>query len=298
MKRKITLIALLLSAFVLLFSSCGEIAAMVGTETDSGNANLKWSISTAYKRAQDLGFEGTLEEFLAMVQGADGSNGADGIGIVSAHVNGAGDLILTLTNGAEINAGSVYPIPDPANGLAYVVDTDDNAVTIKGRGLCTSTNVIIPSILESTPVRYIAKCAFAGDENVKAISIPSSMEKIDDYAFDGCCNLKSIRFQGTKAEWEAIEKESYWDYGTDTYVVYCTDGNISTDNSLQQGGLDTDSSWGELHPIDGNDTSLNQGGVDTDSSWGELHPIDENDTPLSQSGVDTDSSWGQLHPIP
>ena len=63
MKRILIVVALLL-ATVLLFASCADMAS-AGTSTD------KWSL--AYKQAQNLGYEGTLEEFLASIQGAGGT---------------------------------------------------------------------------------------------------------------------------------------------------------------------------------------------------------------------------------
>ena len=42
--------------------------------------------------------------------GADGSNGEDGVGVQDATVDFDGHLVLTLTNGEEVDAGSVKDI--------------------------------------------------------------------------------------------------------------------------------------------------------------------------------------------
>ena len=34
-------------------------------------------------------------------------------------------------------------------------------------------------------------------------------------------------FDGTIAEWNAIEKEEGWDSNNDNYIIYCTDGEIN-----------------------------------------------------------------------
>lgn len=73
---------------------------------------------SAYELAVENGFEGTLHEWLVSLaikgdkgadgkNGQDGSNGHDGVGIADVKVNEDGDLILTLTNGKQLNAGHV-----------------------------------------------------------------------------------------------------------------------------------------------------------------------------------------------
>lgn len=44
-------------------------------------------------------------------------------------------------------------------------------------------------------------------------------------AFDKCSSLTSITYNGTKAQWAAVQKGSYWNMGMPNYVIYCTDGN-------------------------------------------------------------------------
>ena len=69
-----------------------------------------------YAEAVRLGFEGTYEEFILQVSGADGKDGTDGkdgqdgkdgIGIVGARVNEKGELMLELSDGNIVNAGIV-----------------------------------------------------------------------------------------------------------------------------------------------------------------------------------------------
>ena len=71
----------------------------------------------AYERATELGYSGTLEEFIQSISGEDG---ADGVGIKSVYIDENGDLIVTLTNDRLINCGRI-------NGVG-VKDTriDDN----------------------------------------------------------------------------------------------------------------------------------------------------------------------------
>ena len=45
-------------------------------------------------------------------------------------------------------------------------------------------------------------------------------------AFWDCTGLMSITYNGTKAEWKAISKGSYWDKNTPNYTIHWTDGDI------------------------------------------------------------------------
>lgn len=58
------------------------------------------------------------------------------------------------------------------------------------------------------------------------IILSKSIKKIESSAICYSKNLTAIRFEGTMAEWNVIEKEDEWDKGTSNYTVYCTDGEI------------------------------------------------------------------------
>ena len=68
MKRKLAVF--FLSAAI---ACCGAaVISSCGWPSDDAS-NSGWSVQTAYAQAVDLGFEGTLEEFLALIEGEDGS---------------------------------------------------------------------------------------------------------------------------------------------------------------------------------------------------------------------------------
>ena len=70
--------------------------------------------------------------------------------------------------------------------------------------------------------------AFYECSGLTSITIPDSVTSIGRGAFYNCSNLIAINFQGTKAQWQAIEKDSlFWDTFTGDYTVHCTDGTIS-----------------------------------------------------------------------
>ena len=64
-------------------------------------------------------------------------------------------------------------------------------------------------------------------KRLETIYIPNTVRKIAAYALAENESLKNIYFDGTKAQWKAIEKSHYWSYGMGDYTVYCADGRIS-----------------------------------------------------------------------
>jgi hypothetical protein len=69
---------------------------------------------------------------------------------------------------------------------------------------------------------------------LETIYIPNSVSKIGAYAFAENESLKNIYFDGTKAQWKAIEKSYRWSYGMGDYTVYCVDGKIVTRKKVRK----------------------------------------------------------------
>ena len=77
----------------------------------------------------------------------------------------------------------------------------------------------------------IAESAFMNCKNLTSITIPNSVKNIGLWAFSAYgISIRTITFQGTKSQWNAISKDSHWihDGSKDVseYTIYCTDGNI------------------------------------------------------------------------
>ena len=77
-------------------------------------------------------------------------------------------------------------------------------------------------------VEEIGAYAFAGYKNITSISIPWRIKIIDDGVFSGCTSLTTINYQGTKSQWNAVKKETYWKMNVGDLAVKCTDGTIHT----------------------------------------------------------------------
>ena len=68
---------------------------------------------------------------------------------------------------------------------------------------------------------------FESCENLTTITIGVNVESIGSSCFSDCYSLKDIYYAGTKAQWNAIKKGSWWDSNTGNYTVHCTDGDIA-----------------------------------------------------------------------
>ena len=109
-------------------------------------------------------------------------------------------------------------------GLISII-IPDSVTTIRNGAFsnCTSlTNISIPNNVISIGDKTFMDCA-----GLTSITIPSTITSIGELALYRCTGLTSITFNGSKAQWEAIEKGDYWDDKTGDYVIYCTDGEIT-----------------------------------------------------------------------
>lgn len=92
------------------------------------------------------------------------------------------------------------------------------------RGYEELTHVYIHNGIES-----IETCAFIDCTSLVEVYIGSGMKKIAECAFWECPELKRITYDGTKEQWEKIDKDELWalDVNEDA-VIRCKDGEIKT----------------------------------------------------------------------
>ena len=81
--------------------------------------------------------------------------------------------------------------------------------------------IIVPSNITNIDDFAFAGCILTD------VAIPNSIKTIGIQAFTGCINLTNITYQGTIAEWNAINKGECWDSFTGNYTIHCTDGDIA-----------------------------------------------------------------------
>ena len=137
-------------------------------------------------------------------------------------------LVLGCKTSVIPTDGSVTSIGDGAfegcSGLTSVTIPD--SVTSIGEGAfcyCSGlTSVAIPN-----NVANIGDYAFYNCSGLTSITIGKGIASIGYSALNGCSKLKRIDFNGTKAQWKAIEKGNNWGKNTGDFTVYCTDGTLS-----------------------------------------------------------------------
>lgn len=68
--------------------------------------------------------------------------------------------------------------------------------------------------------------SFAQCTNLRRVEIPIGINQISWEVFYGCKNL-TIQYGGTQNQWQAINKDSQWNYRADITHVICDDGELS-----------------------------------------------------------------------
>ena len=121
-----------------------------------------------------------------------------------------------------------------AKNLVITVDEDNEYFTEIG-GIIYNKDlseivfvsaVSVTAVVLPDTVTRIENGAFSFCSNLTSITIPSCVTYIGPQAFWHCDKLTNIKFEGTKAQWNAISKGNNWNGEMGTYLVYCTDGNI------------------------------------------------------------------------
>lgn len=82
-------------------------------------------------------------------------------------------------------------IPSGNKKLEYTL-LDDGTYAVTGIGLCTDTEIVIPTEYNGLPVTSIGERAFYDCNLLTSITIPDSVTSIDSAAFRGCTSLISI----------------------------------------------------------------------------------------------------------
>lgn len=82
--------------------------------------------------------------------------------------------------------------------------------------------------LSNTQLQTIGDNALNSNKKLSTLILPSTLNKIGRCVFMGCDSLENINYNGTKAQWNNIEKDSLWNYEASTIkTISCSDGVIS-----------------------------------------------------------------------
>lgn len=138
----------------------------------------------------------------------------------------------------EINVDSSNPKCSSKDGVLYSKDgktlicypngkpekdysIPQGVTSINGWAFAWHKKIITVNIPDG--VTSIGSYAFWFCERLTSVSIPNSVTSIGYNAFDDCKSMNKIIFNGTKAEWEAIEKNNI---SSTPLTIVCTDGVI------------------------------------------------------------------------
>ncbi len=191
-------------------------------------------------------------------QGGDADIDTGDDNIWHTHTNSAGKHILSRYNGDDVN----IVFPKEIDGESYEISgiafrrssiesiTISSGVTLIDRLAFAHCEKLKQVIFEDDFSGIIMGSAFMGCnsleeftfpsntiiiepivdrcQRLETISIPNSASEIAAYAFAENASLKNIYFDGTKAQWKAINKGYRWSCGMGDYTVYCKDGKIVT----------------------------------------------------------------------
>ena len=196
MKRKI--LVALLAATAVVCGALGFTACDKGNDETHGEWGTDYSVQSAYALAKDLGYTGSLEEFIEIISGKDGADGKDGVGIDNAYIDEEGCLILVLTDKRTINCGKISTSAVENQNFQYVTIKENNEVTgysIVGikTGTVIDSDLIIPSTYQGKPVKEIAEGAFKDCKHFTSVTVPDSIVKIGDSVFSGCTDLVTAK---------------------------------------------------------------------------------------------------------
>lgn len=243
MKTKRRILALLLSlimiASIFTLAACDE-GAGGGSEGGGDTPNVSptpsegLEITTNYDRSQSVveGI-GTCTDTDIVIPSS--YKGLPVTGIVGSAFNGCTSLTsVTIPDSvtfiwcqAFTDCTSLTSITVDDNNPEYT-SIDGNLYNKDGSELIryaigkSDTSFAIPDSVTS-----IGEEAFSGCTSLTSVTIPDSVTIIWETAFLDCTSLASVTFDGTKAQWEAINLEDGWKDNAPFTVVHCTDGDVA-----------------------------------------------------------------------
>ena len=98
----------------------------------------------------------------------------------------------------------------------------DSVTSIGGSAFYNCTS--LTSITIGNGVTSIGDYAFSDCTSLTSVTIPDSVTSIGGNAFYWCDALEAVRFEGTVAEWNSVDKGSSWKYNCPFTAVECGGG--------------------------------------------------------------------------
>ncbi len=122
--------------------------------------------------------------------GEDGRDGKDGVGVQYVYLDDDMNVIVILTNGNKINAGSVMEdVPSEGFAFTYLNGT----CGISGIGTCADGDVVLARSYLGYDVTEVCANALSGCYTIQTLTIPKDLlVKVHSDAFAFCENLTEV----------------------------------------------------------------------------------------------------------
>ncbi len=113
----------------------------------------------------------------------------------------------------------------------FTTVSSNNQVSIIGADFVAPDDFVIPAVIDGNSVTSISAYAFSGQDNIKKLKIPSSIQMIGEGAFSGCNNLEKITLPFIGESRTASGSKSYFGYvfGTSSYIGSTLTNQSGTD---------------------------------------------------------------------
>ena len=131
--------------------------------------------------------------------------------------------LKSVTIGSGVKSIGEYAFYYCASLTEITVPDSVTSIGQKAFSYCTGlTNVVLGNGL-----KQIGRWLFDGCSALSKITIQSSVTSIDGGAFWDCKALSVINFNGTKEQWDAVDKFDNWDKGAGAYtVIFAEDATL------------------------------------------------------------------------
>lgn len=240
------------------FKQCNNL---ISVTIPKGIKEIGNAVFTECKSLKEIRYNGTKAQWESVKKGrawhhaAPASTVECADGTVELPLYEIEDGVLFSYN--SVNRPAVIPdgVTKIANAAFYrcekvpSVIIPDGVTEIEDIAFCGCTlleNIKLPSSLKKIGEEAFSGCAFTSIEipdgveeigaqaftfcKLKSIFIPASVTKIGAYLFNGglldVSTVSEIRFGGTTAQWEAIEKGADWNECVPATHVLCSDGTV------------------------------------------------------------------------
>ena len=131
--------------------------------------------------------------------------------------------VMKITIGKKVKKIGAEAFSGCKSLASVIIPNSVTTIGDRAFSYCTGlTNVTI-----GDGVTSIGAYAFSDCDLLEKVTIGSSVATIEERALYNCKGLKEIEYNGTKEQWNAINKGSEWKGGsTRSVVVYCSNGEI------------------------------------------------------------------------